>query len=174
MTRRLLFVVVALCATVASAAPEARVQNPDFTGHWELDLKRSTDPTALLEVVDANFMIRKLAPHTSMRQDIVQHKDRLEIDRKALIFSEHMTLYFDGRKSQSKDLNQREVTVTSHWSEEKTTLITVIPTEMADGSTGTMTAHRYLAPQGHCILEMELRGMGKVLRGRRVFVKVKD
>ena len=146
-----------------------RQTNPQFAGTWELDIKASTDPTPLLEAAGASFMVRQVGPRVGMTQEITQYTDRLEVARKALIFTEDITLFYDGRNSPSKDLNGNPVTMTSGWNVEKTTLVTVVPTKLDDDSMGVMTGQRYIDDKGRIIIDMALKTPKGVLYGRRIF-----
>ena len=72
-------------------------------GTWQLELERSTNPTALLERLDVGWLIKKAAPSARPTHVIVTGDERISIEVQSPLNTRKTTLVLDGRTTATDD-----------------------------------------------------------------------
>ncbi len=139
-----------------------------LAGVWKLDAQASSDPAALLEHADADFLTRSFATSVRPTNRIAWQGDRFTLEVKAVTVTKNSTIVLDGKTPTSDDLFGSPYQYTSVL--EGGAVVSRGEVRFRNGTTDTLAMRRTLEADGSMVLTTTLTAPdGKVFGVKRVF-----
>jgi hypothetical protein len=146
----------------------------DFSGKWDLDLRASSSPHAMLQRLGASWVERKFGGSIQMEATYTQTPQSLTVDRRGFGFQKTDVIRIDNKPEIQKDSLLGRYTVRTHWSESGAQLISDISFRTKDSRDAQMTVIRELADGGKTLIwsgTLKIAGESKNWTLRRVWRK---
>jgi len=137
-----------LSLSQTSAAP--KLDKPNLSGIWILDLKASTSVGPLMKQIGAGLLDRTYAASTKLKATIHQTEQILTIAARGPGWALDETLYLDGRTDTSNQqlLGATTLKTRTAWSQDGKRLVATHQIKTKQGKQGQLIITRYLTNGG--------------------------
>lgn len=120
----------------------------DFSGKWDLDLRASSSPHAMLKRLGASWVELRFGGSIQMEATYTQTPKLLTIDSRGFGFQKTDVIRIDNKPEIQENSLLGQYTIRSFWSENGKQLISVLSFQTKDSRDAQMTIVRELADRG--------------------------
>jgi len=152
------FVLVATGALLLAVSPA--FANTDFNGNWELDLRASSSPDAVLKRLGASWVERQFGGSLKLQATYSQTPHLLTVHLRGLGFRRTDKLPINNKLQSQEDSLPGRYTIHTFWSGNGAQLVAAVSLHTKDGRDAQVTIVRELSDGGKTLI---LRGTLKVV-----------
>jgi hypothetical protein len=168
-TRFVLVAIGAVLLAVSSAFARA-----DFNGNWQLDLRASSSPDAVLKRLGASWVERQFGGSLKLQATYIQTPHLLTVHLRGLGFRRTDKLPIDNKPESQEDSLLGRYTIRTFWSSNGAQLLSAVSLHTKDGRNAQVTIVRELADGGRTLIlsgTLKVAGESETWTLRRIWRK---
>lgn len=163
-----------LAAGALLLAVSAAFANTDFNGNWELDLRASGSPDAVLKRLGASWVERQFGGSLKLQATYIQTPHLLTVHLRGPAFRRTDKLPIDNKPDSQEDSLLGRYTIRTFWSGNRAQLVSAVSLHTKDGRAAQVTIVRELADEGKTLIlsgTLKVAGESQTWTLRRVWRK---
>lgn len=143
--------VLAVAGTLLLAVAPA-FANTDFNGNWELDLRASSSPDAVLKRLGASWVERQFGGSLKLQATYIQTPHLLTVHLRGIGFRRTDKLRIDNKPESQEDSLLGRYTIRTFWSGNGAQLLSAVSLRTKEGREAQVTIVRELADGGKTLI----------------------
>ena len=144
------FLLVATGALLLAVSPASA--RTDFNGNWELDLRASSSPDAVLKRLGASWVERRFGGSLKLQATYIQNPHLLTVHLRGLGFRRTDKLPIDNKPQSQEDSLLGRYTIRTFWSGNGAQLLSAVSLHTKDGRDAQVTIVRELSDGGKTLV----------------------